>query len=122
MNINQMFPKKYANGGDLNGKDVTLIIRAIVFEKMHLPGQAEQTKPVIYFEKASKGIILSSALGYSIAKALQNEETDEWPGKRVTLYPVPMKVAGKDEIAIRAKAAANGTTPPPAELQEEPEA
>jgi hypothetical protein len=123
MNINHMFPKKYASGSDLNGKEITLVIRAIKYEKMFMVGNRPEDKPVIYFEKATKGIILSAALGRSIAQALQNEETDDWTGKAIKLYPVPMKVAGEDRIAIRAKAISQTTfTPtPPAELQDEPE-
>jgi len=122
MKLSEMFPRKYASGEDLNGKTATLTIAIIRTEKMRpQAGAPEQTKFVVYFEGAAKGVILSRTLAYQIANIASSEETADWIGKRITLYPQPMTVAGKPRIAIRARkpAAGNGAAPPPATLTDE---
>ena len=124
MKIDEIFPRKYASGEDLAGKPVTLEIRAIIPETMRPgPGAQPVEKWVVYFERASKGVILSRTLANQIAEATGQDDTLNWIGQRVTLYPLPMKVAGHDVVAIRARkaAAANGHAEPPASLQEEEE-
>jgi hypothetical protein len=109
MKISKMFPKRYATGEDLQGKTITLTIVKITAEKMHpQPNAPEADKWVIYFKEAKKGIILSRTLANQIAEVLGSDETDEWLGKRITVYPQPMTVAGRKVIAIRAHAAIRG--------------
>ena len=113
MKVNDMFPRKYATGSDLKGP-VILTIARVASEKMRPgAGQPEVAKFVLYFDGASRGVVLSRVLAEQIAQAVGSDDTDHWPGKRVTLYPQPMKVAGVDRVAIRARSA-NGT---PQEVQ-----
>ncbi len=120
MKLDVMFPRKYATGADLKGKDVTLTISTVRAEKMRYgPGAKEEAKYVVYFVQTEKGVILSRTLSNQIDDAVDGEgETNNWKGKRVTLYPLPMVVAGKDKVAIRAKKAANGAVEPPKEMQD----
>ena len=119
MKLNQMFPKKYASGADFNGKAVTLTITTVRTERMRpQPNAPEQTKFVAYFEGTDKGVILCKTLAYEIADAVgcaEDDDVSQWTGKKVTLYPQPMTVAGKARIGIRARkpTATNGNTPPP---------
>lgn len=121
MKLSDMFPRKYASGEDLGGKAVTLTIASVRTEKMRpQPNAPQQTKYVVHLENATKGVILSRTLAYQIANIAGSEETTDWTGKRITLYPQPMTVAGKKRVAIRARAPkpGNGTAPPPASLTE----
>ena len=105
MKLTQMFPKRYATGEDLQGRAITLTIASISCEKMHPQANApEVEKWVVYFEEAKKGVVLNRTLAYQIAEFLGSEETDDWIGKRITLFPQPMTVAGKKVTAIRARA------------------
>lgn len=107
MDVNQLFPKKYACGADLNGKPATLTILRVAPEKMRPgPGSPETTKYVVYFENAKKAVILNRTLAFQIAAALGEPDTDRWTGKAITLYPENCVVAGTPRIAIRARAAA----------------
>jgi hypothetical protein len=109
MNISDMYPSKYASGADLKGKAVTLPIAGVAAEKMRPgPGQPEVEKFVIYFTEAKKGVVLSRILARQIAQALSAEDTDNWKGFKVTLFPEAVTVAGVARVAIRARAAANG--------------
>ena len=118
MLVNEMFPKKYANGDDLKGTTPTMTIAKIVQEKMHpAPGQPGEVKFVIYFEKAQKGIVLSRSLFNAIATATGQVDSNNWPGQRVQLYAEMMNVAGRQLNVIRARKAPNGPSQVPAALE-----
>lgn len=105
MKIGEMYPTKYATGSDLGGRPVTLTIQAVRAEKMR-PNQAadEVTKYVVYFVEARKGVVLNKTLAHQIAELTGSDDTDNWGGKRVTLYPESIVVAGVPRVAIRARA------------------
>jgi len=106
MKLSDMYPRRYATGEDLQGKAITLTIEKISREKMHpQPNSPEVEKWVAYFKEARKGVVLNRTVAYQIAEFLGSEETDDWTGKRITLYPQPMTVAGRKVTAIRARAA-----------------
>jgi hypothetical protein len=106
MNVNQLYPKKYASGEDLKGKQLKVTIAQVTLEKMRpSPQSPEVEKPVLYVESGHKGIILSRTLATQIASILEAGDTDQWQGKQVVLYPQPMTVAGQPRVAIRAKPA-----------------
>jgi hypothetical protein len=101
-----MFPRRYATGEDLQGKAITLTITSIILEKMHPQANApEVEKWVMYFKEAKKGVVLNRTMAYQIGEFLGSEDTDDWVGKSITIYPQPMTVAGRKVTAIRARAA-----------------
>ncbi len=106
MNISQLYPRKYATGEDLKGKPVKVTIARVTVEKMRPnPASPEVEKPVLYVESGQRGIVLSRTLATQIAGILQADDTNDWLGKQVVLYPQPMQVAGQSRVAIRAKQA-----------------
>lgn len=120
MKLSEMFPRKYATGEDLAGRPATLVISKITCEKMRPdPRAPEVEKYVLYFEKATRGIILNRTIAEEIAAIVGSDDTNNWPGCKVTLYPLPLVVAGKQRVAIRAKAPANGEDDPPPQLMED---
>ena len=100
MNINQVYPRKYAVGQDIDGKTPTLAIRAVTLEQM---GEGGEKKPVIWFTGAKKGVVLNKTMARAIAN-LYGPETDGWTGKYVTLYTDLVKAFGENHCAIRIKA------------------
>ena len=66
MNVHDIFPSRWLSGHDLNGKPVTVTIKAVTMEEMYSP-RGEETKPVVWFEKASKGLILNKTNAMAIA-------------------------------------------------------
>ena len=58
---------------------------------------------ILYFDETQKGVILSRTLAEQIASILHSDDTEEWIGKKIMLFPQPLTVAGKSRIAIRAK-------------------
>ena len=59
-------------------------------------------KPVLYFQNHERGIVLNKT-NSSIIADMYGEETDDWPGKRVVLYPARVEFQGKIVDAIRIK-------------------
>ncbi len=107
MKLDELFPRKYATGQDLHGRPVTLTISHLRTEKMvPTPGTPPVDKWVIFFKDAQKGVVLSKTLATQIARAVGSDDTEEWPGKRVTLFPETVNVAGQTRVAIRARQAA----------------
>lgn len=104
MKLNNMFPRKYANGADLNGQSVTVTVHSMTIEKLSPhAGQPPMDRFILHFSETQKGVILSRTLAEQIASILHSDDTDQWIGKKITLFPQPLTVAGKSRIAIRAK-------------------
>lgn len=101
MRIDHLFPSKYVKAGDLNGKPVTLTITRLTVEKMG-HGAEEERKPVLYFEKATKGLVLNRTNAMIIA-SLYGNESDDWAGKRIVIYPTKVRAFGAYQDCIRVK-------------------
>lgn len=102
MKISQVYPSKYVAAEDLNGRDITLTIASVVLEEMQSHDNTKTQKPVVYFEKATKGLVLNRTNATIIAD-LYGDETDGWPGKRITIYATRVKAFGKVVPAIRVR-------------------
>ena len=104
MKLNNMFPRKYAIGADLNGQSVTVTVKSLSIDKLSPhPGQPPMDRFILFFDETQKGVILSRTLAEQIASILHSDDTEKWIGKKIMLYPQPLTVAGKSRVAIRAK-------------------
>ena len=102
--LDKMFPSRYIKGQDLQGRAMNVTITRIQPEKMRPnPQGPELDKFVLYVEEGKKGIVLSKTLASQIAQILGSDESDDWIGKKVTLFPAPMNIAGVHRVAIRAR-------------------
>lgn len=102
MKVSTLYPSKYAKAADLNGKAVTLTMRRVVIEEMG-HGDKREKKPVLYFDKATKGVILNRTNAVTIAN-LYGDETDEWAGHRITIEPARVRAFGATHDVIRVRA------------------
>ena len=89
MNIDQIYPSKYLKESDLRGRDATVTIRSVEITKI-----GEEKKPVAFFEGKEKGLVLNKTLLNVIAKVVDSKDTDNWIGKRITLYPTETEYRG----------------------------
>ena len=112
MQLNDIFPKRYARAEELQGKEVTLTIARVVPEKMRPnPKAPEVQKFVLYFCEAHKGVVMSKSLAYQLAEIFGSEETNDWVGKVVTLTTELMDVAGRKVLTFHAKPPRSQPTP-----------
>ena len=94
------------------GKARSLTIDQVVVEDVY--SQAEKRlrpAPVLYFKETKKGLVLSGT-NQDALQALFGYDVTACFGKRVQLEPTPMRVAGRELVVIRLRAApaSNGTT------------
>ena len=106
MNTKDMFPSRFLHGSDLKGP-VTVTVAAVNPEEVYKPGKGKTLVYVLYCEKATRGVVLNKTLVNQIGAAL-GDDTDNWPGGKIVLYPEPVKLGPDTVMAIRAKAAQNG--------------
>lgn len=98
MKISAAFPSKYLKAADLNDREIKLVMLTVELEAIG----DDDKKPVVYFTKAKKGLVLNKTNSKAIAAAY-GDDTDEWAGKEIILFP--MMVQFRDEMveSIRVK-------------------
>lgn len=119
MDIDAAFPSKYLKSSDLQGKNVTLIIDRVEQEEVGF-GRDKDHKPVIYFQKAKKGLVLNKTNSNTI-KTGYGKETDNWIDKPLVLFPAMVEYAGDtvEAIRVRVPTARQAAPPPPPVIEHE---
>ena len=107
MLIGNAFPSAYIKASDLQGKSVNIIMHSL--EMQDIGGDI---KPVLYFQgadgsKKERGMILNKT-NANIITELHGSETDDWPGKMITLYSARVEFQGKIVDGIRVQLAPVG--------------
>lgn len=108
MNINNAFPSKYVKASEVPEEGLTLTIDRVEVEDVDGKGGH---KPVVYFRKAKKGLVLNVTNSKKIQQILGSPDTDDWNGRTVTLYQSETEFQGDTVPCIRVRAAKNGSTP-----------
>jgi hypothetical protein len=108
MNIDQAFPSKYLSSEDLEGREIRVTIARVEIEEV---GRDRDKKPILYFTKAKKGMVLNKTNAKMI-KAAYGNNTDEWEDREIIIFS--MKVQFGDEIVdgIRVKIPTQRAAPP----------
>ena len=97
MKVSEAFPSKWIASADLNDRNIKLTIARVEIEKV-----GDDTKPVLYFQKAQKGLVLNKVNSQAIA-AIYGDEMDDWPGSEVVLFPIMTEYQGKTVPAVRVR-------------------
>jgi hypothetical protein len=108
MRIMDAFPSKYLKPADLRGRTVPLMVKRFAMENMR-----GGKKPVIYFEKTDKGLVLNKTQAKMITNLL-GDETDDWMGKEIAIYPTMVDFQGRPTETIGVKG------PPPRAVSSAP--
>lgn len=114
MNLDEMFPSRWLSAKDFaEGETKTLTIRNVEIEVFEKDGE-KKSKPILSFrEKDMKELVLNKTNAQTIA-AMHGDDTDDWLGKKITLYVTEVEGFGKLQPAIRVKSKApngNGNAP-----------
>ena len=94
MKINTLFPSKYLRVSDLEG-DTVVTMKSLMLEEIN-----GEKKPVLHFREGGKGLVLNKVNTKTIA-TLWSEETDDWAGKQIILFPTEVDFRGEIVPAIR---------------------
>lgn len=107
MNINDVYPSKYVAAADLKDGNARVIIARVEVEKI-----GDDTKPVLYFKGKQKGLVLNKTNSKTIA-SIFGDETDDWTGGELILFPIMTDYQGKPVEAIRVRAPQPKDNPKP---------
>ena len=103
MKRDEVFPSKYLKATDLNGKALCVTIERAPLEILKNPEGKEQSKTVLHFVKAKKMLPLNRVNWDSVAD-ICGDDTEDWTGKKIELYPAMTEMAGKRVACIRVRA------------------
>lgn len=121
MLISQAFPSEFLKAADLQDQPVRVIMAHTEMKDI-----GDETKPALHFQRAEfdwfpkdKPLILNKTNSNNIA-LIYGDDTDDWTGKELVLYPTMVDFQGRSVAAIRVRgpkpknaAAARGNGVPP---------
>ncbi len=99
MKISAAFPSNYLKCADLGGRPRVVNVRTCVMEELGR-GKDKETKPVLYFSKCPKGLVLNVTNANTISK-VYGDDTANWTGKPIEIYPTQTEFGGGMVDAIR---------------------
>lgn len=99
MKISKAFPSDFLKAADLDDTQRSVKIQRVDFNVKI----GDDEKPVVYFSGETKGLVLNKTNSNIITK-IYGDETDEWIGKEVILYPAMVEFKGDMVEAIRVRA------------------
>ena len=102
MRMRDALPGRYLAGDDLD-EEVIVTIDRVVMESFRDPRtRVETRKPVMYFQRAKRGLIVNRTNWRTVAD-LYGDESDNWTGKRIVLAPAMVDAYGKQTKAVRVR-------------------
>jgi len=110
MDINKMIESKYLKAIDLDDEMTTMVI-----DRLDIAEFEQGAKPVLFFEREGRGLVLNKTNTRAIGTAY-GYETDAWIGKRVILFRTTVNFQGSRIDAIRVKIPADEKVQDPAPL------
>jgi hypothetical protein len=100
-----LYPSKYLRVADLGGKEKILTIDRVEVDLFENDGRKQQ-KPVVYFkEDNSKPLVINKTNFGLICAATGADDTDNWPGKKITAYPDMVGFRGQVHETVRVRRA-----------------
>ncbi len=100
--VSDAFPSNWLKAADLNNRTIKVKIDKVVFEEI---GQNKDKKPVMYFEKVQKGLVLNKTNATEIATT-HGETMEAWTGKEIEIFSMMVPFQGQNVAAIRVRAVA----------------
>ncbi len=115
MKIGSAFPSEYLKAADLQGRRVKVVISGLSHEEI-----GDGVKAVLHFAGKDKGLVLNKTNANMIAEVLGSDETDDWQGATITLFPTKVEYQGKRVDAIRVDDSQGATVRVPKVIQADP--
>lgn len=92
MKYNDFFPSAYMKAEDIpDGKRYVLTIKEVTGEELD---KGQRPKPVASFTKTDKKLVINKTNWHIIA-GMHGDDSDDWTGKRITVYSGWTTMAGK---------------------------
>jgi hypothetical protein len=98
----EAFPSKYLKASDLRGP-VTVEIKDAPQETLTGFDGQQQTKTVLYFTNTRKKFPLNRTNWNAVADVTGEEDSENWPGHKIELYPSTTEMNGKTLPCVRVR-------------------
>lgn len=86
LSYDQLFPSRFIKAGEFGGKPVTLTITGVDLEELEKEDGTAHNAPIVSFRETKRQWVLIKTNAQCLL-AMWGPDTDNWIGKRVTLYP-----------------------------------
>jgi hypothetical protein len=96
----EAFPSRFLHAEDMNGKPMTVTIASADFETLKYDGK-EQRKMVLTFRETKKVLTVNVTNWDMIVLITGQEDSSNWPGHKIELYPSTTQVGAKMVACIR---------------------
>jgi hypothetical protein len=113
MKRDDLFPSKYLKCADLKGIPRTVRIKHASVETLKNTKGEEQRKVVLYLAGTKKALPLNLTNYDSVAAIAGDEETNNWSGVHLELFPSTTALGGKMVDCIRVRKPQEGVSPAP---------
>lgn len=107
MKITEAFPSKWLKYGDLQGARIKLVI-----ESAGMTTIGNDQKLVIHFAGKQKGLVLNKTNAVTISEIAGSDDTDQWVGVPIVIYPTQTDFQGKRVDTIRVDWPPDAVKPP----------
>ena len=97
----KMFDSDYVASWYLD-KDTTVTIDRVVAGQVEGQKGEKQKRPIVYFKKTEKAMVLNKTNGKIIA-GMYGKDTDEWTGMKITLFATTCDAFGDTVDCIRVR-------------------
>jgi len=115
MKRDDLFPSKYLKCADLKGTPRTVRIKHATVETLKNTKGEEQRKVVLYLAGTKKALPLNLTNYDSVAAIAGDEETNNWSGVHLELFPSTTALGGKTVDCIRVRKPQGMSVAPPSE-------
>jgi len=116
--IGAAFPGNYLKAADLQGKRVQVTIERVEMEDI-----GGDQKPVLHFRGKDRGLVLNKTNANAVWGINGSDDTDDWSGTTIVLYPSKTDFQGKRVDCIRVDPPhaeqVRRPQPPPAETDDD---
>lgn len=119
MKTSDAFPSNYLKAADLSDRQWTMTIDNYQLEELQSNDGRKQKKPVLYFRRSKKGLVLNVTNSRTI-EAAYGDEMDAWIGKDIILFSRIVEARGEEVLAIRVRIPQVGQSTSPSHHQQRP--
>ncbi len=98
-----MFDKTYLGHWDLPvGREAVVTIAKVTGVVVIAPGGVKNKRPAVWFEGKGKALLCNKTNARAIA-AMYGPLTEDWAGKRITIYRTTTEMAGEQKQCLRVR-------------------
>ena len=102
MRLNEVFASDHLKADDLAEGDLPLTIKKVEPKEFERDSGGKEMKLILHFREIDKTLVANKTNSNTIG-SMHGDETDNWPGKRITLYATEVEFGGKTMLGIRVR-------------------